>query len=78
MSCFGWKRIVLIVNRLCKNGTEKIGTDFTEVAYTESVRLTSKFASVPVKTSGTNRFTLQMLSRDILVQEDRIIRALKK
>lgn len=31
-----------------------------------------------VKTSGTNRFTLQMLSRDILVQEDRIIRALKK
>mgnify|MGYP002859362011 CR=1 FL=1 len=31
-----------------------------------------------VKTSGTNRFTLQMLSRDILVQEDRIIRVLKK
>ena len=31
-----------------------------------------------VKVSGTNRFTLQMLSRDILVQEDRIIRALKK
>ena len=31
-----------------------------------------------VKSSGTNRFTLQMLSRDILVQEDRIIRALKK
>ena len=31
-----------------------------------------------VKSSGTNRFTLQMISRDILVQEDRIIRALKK
>ena len=31
-----------------------------------------------VKTSGTGRFTLQMLTRDILVQEDRIIRALKK
>ena len=31
-----------------------------------------------VKESGTNRFTLQMLSRDILVQEDRIIRVLKK
>ena len=31
-----------------------------------------------VKSSGTNRFTLQMLSRDILVQEDRIIRALRK
>lgn len=31
-----------------------------------------------VKSFGTNRFTLQMLSRDILVQEDRIIRALKK
>ena len=31
-----------------------------------------------VKTSGTNRFTLQMISRDILVQEDRIIRALRK
>lgn len=31
-----------------------------------------------VKTLGTSRFTLQMLSRDILVQEDRIIRALKK
>ena len=31
-----------------------------------------------VKSSGTSRFTLQMLSRDILVQEDRIIRALKK
>lgn len=31
-----------------------------------------------VKETGSNRFTLQMLSRDILVQEDRIIRALKK
>ena len=31
-----------------------------------------------VKTTGTGRFTLQMLTRDILVQEDRIIRALKK
>lgn len=31
-----------------------------------------------VKSSGTNRFTLQMFSRDILVQEDRIIRALNK
>lgn len=31
-----------------------------------------------VKEAGTNRFTLQMLSRDILVQEDRIIRALNK
>ncbi|MBR7026081.1 MAG: hypothetical protein IKI13_00690 [Bacteroidales bacterium] len=30
------------------------------------------------KEIGTNKFTLQMLSRDILVQEDRIIRALKK
>ena len=29
-----------------------------------------------VKETGTNRFTFQMLSRDILVQEDRIIRAL--
>lgn len=31
-----------------------------------------------VKTTGTGRFTLQMFTRDILVQEDRIIRALKK
>lgn len=31
-----------------------------------------------VKTVGYNRFTLQMISRDILVQEDRVIRALKK
>lgn len=31
-----------------------------------------------VKTTGSNRFTLQMFTRDILVQEDRIIRALKK
>ena len=31
-----------------------------------------------IKTIGTERFTLQMLTRDILVQEDRIIRALKK
>lgn len=31
-----------------------------------------------VKETSSNRFTLQMLSRDILVQEDRIIRALKK
>lgn len=31
-----------------------------------------------VKSTGTNRFSLQMISRDILVQEDRIIRALKK
>lgn len=30
------------------------------------------------KTIGTGRFTLPMLTRDILVQEDRIIRALKK
>ena len=31
-----------------------------------------------VKTTGSNRFTIQMFFRDILVQEDRIIRALKK
>lgn len=31
-----------------------------------------------VKATGSNRFSLQMISRDILVQEDRIIRALKK
>ena len=31
-----------------------------------------------VKTTGSDRFSLQMLSRDILVQEDRIIRALTK
>lgn len=31
-----------------------------------------------VKTIGAGRFTIQMLTRDILVQEDRIIRALKK
>ncbi len=31
-----------------------------------------------VKATGTGRFTIQMLTRDILVQEDRIIRALKK
>ncbi|MBR0110992.1 MAG: hypothetical protein IJM00_01955 [Bacteroidales bacterium] len=31
-----------------------------------------------VKSCGNNRFTLQMLSRDILVQEERIIRILKK
>ena len=31
-----------------------------------------------VKTTGSDRFTLQMFARDILVQEDRIIRALKK
>lgn len=31
-----------------------------------------------VKATGTGRFTLPMLTRDILVQEDRIIRALRK
>lgn len=31
-----------------------------------------------VKETGKNKFTLQMLARDILVQEDRIIRVLKK
>lgn len=31
-----------------------------------------------VKTTGSNRFSLQMFYRDILVQEDRIIRALNK
>ena len=31
-----------------------------------------------IKTTGSNRFTLQMFYRDILVQEDRIIRALNK
>lgn len=31
-----------------------------------------------VKETGTNKFTLQMFARDILVQEDRIIRVLKK
>lgn len=31
-----------------------------------------------IKTKGTGRFTIQMFSRDILVQEDRIIRALNK
>lgn len=31
-----------------------------------------------VKETGTNRFSLQMISRDILVQEERILRALKK
>lgn len=31
-----------------------------------------------VKATGSSRFTLQMIARDILVQEDRIIRALSK
>lgn len=31
-----------------------------------------------VKETGSNRFSLQMISRDILVQEDRVLRALKK
>ena len=31
-----------------------------------------------VKETGSTRFSLQMISRDILVQEDRILRALKK
>ena len=31
-----------------------------------------------IKTTGVSRFTLQMFSRDILIQEDRIIRALRK
>lgn len=31
-----------------------------------------------VKETGSNRFTIQMFYRDILVQEDRVIRALKK
>lgn len=31
-----------------------------------------------IKDTGSNRFSLQMISRDILVQEDRILRALKK
>ena len=31
-----------------------------------------------IKTTGVSRFTLQMFSRDILIQEERIIRALRK
>lgn len=40
----------------------------------------SSLASIynTVKATGSNRFTLQMFYRDILVQEDRIIRALNK
>lgn len=31
-----------------------------------------------VKETGSNRFSIQMLSRDLLIQDDRIVRALKK
>ena len=70
-------KIMIVAPDFSDDFVADCGDDFTlPITLIKAKSLSSIYNAV--KTSETNRFTLQMLSRDILVQEDRIIRALKK
>lgn len=70
-------KILIVAPDFSEDFVADCADEFTlPITLLKAVSLASIYNTV--KVSGTNRFTLQMLSRDILVQEDRIIRALKK
>lgn len=70
-------RIFIVAPDFSEDFVADCGDEFTlPITLLKAGSLASIYNTV--KTTGTGRFTIQMLTRDILVQEDRIIRALKK
>lgn len=70
-------KIIIVAPDFSEDFVADCGDEFTlPITLLKAGSLTAIYHAV--KETGSNRFTLQMLSRDILVQEDRIIRALKK
>ncbi len=74
---FHVEKIIIVAPDFSEDFVADCGDEFTlPITLLKASSLAAIYHTV--KETGTNRFTLQMLSRDILVQEDRIIRALKK
>ena len=70
-------RIIIVAPDFSTDFVADCGDDYSlPITLLKAGSLSSIYHAV--KECGTNRFTLQMLCRDLLVQEDRIIRILKK
>lgn len=71
------ERILIVAPDFSEDFIADCGDEFSlPITLLKAGSLSSIYETV--KETGTSRFTLQMLSRDLLVQEDRIIRVLKK
>lgn len=74
---FAVDRIFIVAPDFSEDFVADCGDDFSlPITLLKASSLAAIYSTV--KTIGTGRFSIQMLTRDILVQEDRIIRALKK
>ena len=74
---FAVDRIFIVAPDFSEDFVADCGDDFSlPITLLKASSLAAIYNTV--KTIGTGRFSIQMLTRDILVQEDRIIRALKK
>ena len=74
---FAVDRIFIVAPDFSEDFVADCGDDFSlPITLLKATSLAAIYNTV--KTIGTGRFSIQMLTRDILVQEDRIIRALKK
>lgn len=70
-------RIIIVAPDFSEDFIADCGDEFAlPITLLKAGSLTAIYNTV--KSTGVSRFTLQMFARDILVQEDRIIRALKK
>ena len=70
-------KIIIVAPDFSEDFVADCGDEFTlPITLLKASTLSTIYNTV--KMVGYNRFTLQMISRDILVQEDRVIRALKK
>jgi len=71
------EKIIIVAPEFSEDFVADCGDDFTlPITLLKAGSLSAIYHTV--KETGTNKFTLQMFARDILVQEDRIIRVLKK
>ena len=74
---FSVDRIIIVAPDFSEDFVAECGDDFSlPITLLKAGSLAAIYGAV--KETNSNKFTLQMLSRDILVQEDRIIRVLKK
>ncbi len=74
---FAVDRIFIVAPDFSEDFVADCGDDFSlPITLLKATSLAAIYNTV--KTIGSGRFSIQMLTRDILVQEDRIIRALKK
>lgn len=74
---FHVERIIIVAPDFSEDFVADCGDEFSlPITLLKAGSLASIYHTV--KETGSNRFTLQMFFRDILVQEDRIIRALRK